>query len=138
MRILHAVAFSKYLRWLAKTKVITLKTQLHAVNARWKRLSQLSLKYKRRRIRPALKVLGHKRRKWNYLDFERNQFFPDRKWRTIRPLTWLGFFCAAGGNTIGYEIVRKCFEKFGNFHENLFGICDQQQGQGSYRGPRKG
>jgi len=33
------------LRWLAQTKVITLKTQLHAVNARWKRLSQLSLNF---------------------------------------------------------------------------------------------
>jgi len=28
------VAFSKKLCWLAQTKVITLKTQLHAVNAR--------------------------------------------------------------------------------------------------------
>jgi len=28
------VAFSKKLRWLAQTKVITLKTQLHAGNAR--------------------------------------------------------------------------------------------------------
>jgi len=43
MHLLHAVAFSKKLRWLAQIKVITLKTQLHAVNARWKRLSQLSL-----------------------------------------------------------------------------------------------
>jgi len=34
MRLLHVVAFSKKLRWLAQTKVITLKTQLHAVNAR--------------------------------------------------------------------------------------------------------
>ncbi len=42
MRLLHMVAFSMKLRWLAQTKVITLKTQLHAVNARWKRLSQLS------------------------------------------------------------------------------------------------
>jgi len=41
---LHVIAFSKKLRWLAQTKVITLKTQLHAVNACWKRLSQLSLK----------------------------------------------------------------------------------------------
>jgi hypothetical protein len=39
----HVVSFSNKLRWLAETKVITLKTQLHAVNARWKRLSQLSL-----------------------------------------------------------------------------------------------
>jgi len=34
MRLLHAVAFSKKLRWSAQTKVITLKTQPHAVNAR--------------------------------------------------------------------------------------------------------
>jgi hypothetical protein len=33
MRLLHAVAFSKKLRWLAQTKVITLKMQLHAANA---------------------------------------------------------------------------------------------------------
>jgi len=33
MRLLYVVAFSKKLRWLAQTKVITLKTQLHAVNA---------------------------------------------------------------------------------------------------------
>ncbi len=38
MRLLHVVAFSKKLQWWAQTKVITLKTQLHAVNARWKRL----------------------------------------------------------------------------------------------------
>jgi len=44
MRLLHAVAFSKKLRWLAQTKVISLKTQLHAVNACVKRLSQLSFK----------------------------------------------------------------------------------------------
>jgi len=44
MRLLHVVAFSKKLSWLAQTKVITLKTRLHAVNARWKRLSQLSFK----------------------------------------------------------------------------------------------
>jgi len=44
MRLLHVVAFSKKLRWLAQTKVITLKTQLHAVIACWKRLSQLSLR----------------------------------------------------------------------------------------------
>jgi hypothetical protein len=31
MRLLHVFAFSKKLRWLAQTKVITLKTQLHAV-----------------------------------------------------------------------------------------------------------
>jgi len=34
MHLLHAVAFSKKLRWLAQTKAISLKTQLHAVNAR--------------------------------------------------------------------------------------------------------
>ena len=34
MRLLHVVAFSKKLRWLAQTKVITLKTQLRAVDAR--------------------------------------------------------------------------------------------------------
>jgi len=34
MRLLHVVGFSKKLRWLAQTKLITLKTQLHAVNAR--------------------------------------------------------------------------------------------------------
>jgi len=33
---------SPKLRWLGQTKVITLKTQLHAVNARWKRQSQRS------------------------------------------------------------------------------------------------
>jgi len=33
MRLLHGVAFSKKLRWLAQTKVISLKAQLHAVNA---------------------------------------------------------------------------------------------------------
>ncbi len=43
-RLLHVVVFSTKLRWLAQTKVITLKMQLHTVNARWKRLSQLSLK----------------------------------------------------------------------------------------------
>ncbi len=30
---MHAVAFSKKLRWLAQAKVITLKTQTHAENA---------------------------------------------------------------------------------------------------------
>ena len=45
MRFLHVVAFSKNLRWSAQTKVITLKTQLHAVNARWKRLSQRSFTF---------------------------------------------------------------------------------------------
>jgi len=42
MRLLHVVAFSKKLSWLAQTKVIILKTQLHAVNACVNRLSQLS------------------------------------------------------------------------------------------------
>jgi len=45
MRLLHFVACSKQLCWLAQTKVITLKTQLHAVNARWKQQSQRSFKY---------------------------------------------------------------------------------------------
>ncbi len=44
MRLLHAVAFSKKLSWFEPTNVITLKTQLHAVNARWKWLSHLSFK----------------------------------------------------------------------------------------------
>jgi len=34
VRLLHAVAFSKKLPWFEQIKVITLKTQLHAVNAR--------------------------------------------------------------------------------------------------------
>jgi len=34
MRLLHAVAFSNKLRWFAQTKVITLKAQMHDVNAR--------------------------------------------------------------------------------------------------------
>jgi len=42
MRLLHAVAFTKKLRWLTQTKVISLKTQPHAVNACVKRSSQLS------------------------------------------------------------------------------------------------
>jgi hypothetical protein len=44
MRLLHAVAFPKKLRWLKHTIVISLKTQLHAVNACVKRSSQCSLK----------------------------------------------------------------------------------------------
>jgi len=32
--LLHTVVFSKELRWMVQTKIITLKTQLHAVNAR--------------------------------------------------------------------------------------------------------
>ncbi len=36
------VCVLKYLPWLAQASVITLKTQQHAVNTRWKRLSQLS------------------------------------------------------------------------------------------------
>ncbi len=46
MRLLHVVAFSKKLRWLAQTKVFFSKTQVHAVNALWKRLSQLSFRKK--------------------------------------------------------------------------------------------
>jgi len=38
VRLLHAVAFSKKLPWLAQTKVISLKTQPHAVNACVKKL----------------------------------------------------------------------------------------------------
>jgi len=34
MRLLHAIAFLMKLRWLAQTKVITLKTQLHACSKR--------------------------------------------------------------------------------------------------------
>jgi len=37
VRLLHVVAFSKKLHWLAQTKVITLKTQLHAVNKRMRK-----------------------------------------------------------------------------------------------------
>ncbi len=44
MRLLHTVAFSKKLRWLSQTKVISLKTQPHAVNACAKRSSQRSLR----------------------------------------------------------------------------------------------
>jgi len=40
MRLLHTVAFSKKLRWLTQAKVITLKTQLHAVSACLKRSLQ--------------------------------------------------------------------------------------------------
>jgi len=54
MRLLHVVAFSKKLRCLAQTKVITLKMQQHAVNARWKRLSQLNLRYLLGLMWPAL------------------------------------------------------------------------------------
>ncbi len=43
MRLLHAVAFRrKCMRWFTQTKVTTLKTQLHAVNACVKRSSQRS------------------------------------------------------------------------------------------------
>ena len=41
MRLLHAIAFSKKLLWLAQTNVISFKTQTHAVNASWKHVSQL-------------------------------------------------------------------------------------------------
>ena len=37
VRLLHAVAFSKKLHWLAQTNVITSKTQTHVLNARIKR-----------------------------------------------------------------------------------------------------
>ena len=40
VRLLHAFAISKYLRWFEPIKAISLKTQQHAVNARWKRLWQ--------------------------------------------------------------------------------------------------
>ena len=40
VRLLHALAFSKKLPWLAQTKVITLKTRMYAVNACVKRPSQ--------------------------------------------------------------------------------------------------
>jgi len=46
VRLLHAFAFSKKLPWLAQNSVITLKMQTHAVNARWKRLSQRSFNIK--------------------------------------------------------------------------------------------
>jgi len=45
IRLLHAVAFSKKLPCFEPTNVINLKTQLHTVNARWKRLWQHSLMY---------------------------------------------------------------------------------------------
>ena len=44
MRLLHAVAFWKKIRLLVQARVITLKTQMHAVNGSWKWLSQLSFK----------------------------------------------------------------------------------------------
>jgi len=44
--LLHVVAFSKKLRWLTQTKVISLKTQLHAVSACVKLSSQRSFKLK--------------------------------------------------------------------------------------------
>jgi len=43
VRLLRAFAFSTKLCWFEPTKVISLKMQTHAVNARLKRLSQLSL-----------------------------------------------------------------------------------------------
>jgi len=45
VRLLHVFAFSNYLPWLPHVCVITLKTKQHAVNARWKRLSQLILRF---------------------------------------------------------------------------------------------
>jgi hypothetical protein len=44
MCLLHAVAFSKKLRWFEPTNVISLKTQPHAVNACGKRSLQRSFK----------------------------------------------------------------------------------------------
>jgi len=44
-RFTHAVAFSKKFRCLTQTKVITLNTQLHAVNACVKRSLQRSLNF---------------------------------------------------------------------------------------------
>jgi len=41
VRLLHEVAFSMLLSWLSQTKVITLKTQTHAVNPRLKKFLQL-------------------------------------------------------------------------------------------------
>ena len=43
MCFLHAVAFSKKLRWYEPTNVTTLKIQQYAVNACWKRLWQRAL-----------------------------------------------------------------------------------------------
>ena len=40
LRLLHAIAFSRKLRWFEPTKVISLKMQQHAVNARSKRVWQ--------------------------------------------------------------------------------------------------
>jgi len=42
VRLLHVIAFSKYLPWFEPTKVSTLKTQSHALNACVKRSSQRS------------------------------------------------------------------------------------------------
>jgi len=47
--------FQRKLRWLPQTKVITLKTQLRAVNARWKRLSRLSFSYFQMHLKQCLK-----------------------------------------------------------------------------------
>jgi len=45
VRFLHAIAFSKKLPWFEPTNVISLKMQLHAVNACVKRSLQRSFKY---------------------------------------------------------------------------------------------
>jgi len=50
MRLLHTVVFSKKLLWLAQAKVIKLKTQRHAVNARRKRVSQRSFRLRNEKI----------------------------------------------------------------------------------------
>jgi len=42
VRLLQAVMFLKLLLWFKPSNVITWKTQTHAVNARWKRVSQHS------------------------------------------------------------------------------------------------
>jgi len=49
MRLLHEVAFRKILPWFEQTKVISLKTQPHTVNACVKRSSQRSFSAKNRR-----------------------------------------------------------------------------------------
>jgi hypothetical protein len=73
VRSLHAVDFSKKLRWLALTKVITLETQLYAVNARWKRVPQRSFRNpirwrcKSNFQKPLTKLcVCHKHNKWGF------------------------------------------------------------------------
>ena len=43
--LMHALAFSKKLLWLAQTDVIIMKSQTHAVNARWKCMWQLGFTF---------------------------------------------------------------------------------------------